>query len=106
MCYYANDLRKRRKPQSTECATGYVNDQANSGFTWASGLEGCNPGGSDRWRGLLMVTGESPEAPLRMMAAMVTGDGVRPPPATFDTVVVPVILSILLAVVFVSVLWR
>lgn len=55
---------------------------------------------------ILLVTGESPEAPLRMMAAMVTGDGVRPPPATFDTVVVPVILSILLAVVFASVLWR
>jgi len=55
---------------------------------------------------LLVVAGESPEAPLRMMAAMVTVDGVRPPPATFDTVVVPVILSILLAVVFASVLWR
>jgi len=61
---------------------------------------------------LLVVTGEMPWAPLRMMAAMVTGDrdGVRPPPATFDTMimvvamVVHVILSFLLAIVFARVL--
>ncbi len=63
---------------------------------------------------LLAVTGESPWGPPRMMAAMVMGEAVLPPPATFDAMimmvamVVHVILSVLLAVVFAWVLslWR
>ncbi|MFT6445807.1 MAG: putative membrane protein YagU involved in acid resistance [Afipia broomeae] len=63
---------------------------------------------------LVAVTSGSPWGPPRMMAAMVMGEGVLPPPATFDVMimmvamVVHVILSILLAVVFAWVLsrWR
>lgn len=59
---------------------------------------------------LLAVTGGSPWGPPRMMAAMVMGEGVLPPPATFDAMIMMVamvvhfILSILLAVVFAWVL--
>lgn len=63
---------------------------------------------------LVAITSGSPWGPPRMMAAMVMGEGVLPPPATFDVtimmvaMVVHVILSILLSVVFAWVLsrWR
>lgn len=53
---------------------------------------------------LLALTGESTWGPPRMMAAMVMGESVLPPPATFDAIIMMVamvvhfILSILLAV--------
>ncbi len=59
---------------------------------------------------LVAVTGGSPWGPPRMMAAMVMGEGVLPPPATFNVMImmvamiVHVILSMLLAVVFAWVL--
>jgi hypothetical protein len=55
---------------------------------------------------LLAVVGESPWGPPRMMAAIVMGEAVLPPPATFDLTVVMVamivhfMLSIALAVAF------
>lgn len=55
---------------------------------------------------LLAMTGESPWGPPRMIAAMVMGETVLPPPATFDIIIMMVamlvhlILSVLLAVVF------
>lgn len=53
-----------------------------------------------------LVQGQSPWGPPRMMAAMVMGKGVLPPPATFDAgiamiaMVVHMMLSILLGFVF------
>lgn len=63
---------------------------------------------------LVAVTGGSPWGPPRMMAAMVMGEAVLPPPATFNVMIMMVamivhfILSIVLAVVFAWVLslWR
>ncbi len=63
---------------------------------------------------LLVVVGESPWGPPRMMAAMVMGEAVLPPPATFDVtimmvaMVVHLMLSIALAVAFAWALslWR
>jgi hypothetical protein len=55
---------------------------------------------------LLVVVGESPWGPPRMMAAMIMGEGVLPPPGTSDLVVVMVamivhfVLSIALALAF------
>jgi len=52
------------------------------------------------------VSGESPWGPPRMIAAIAMGEGVLPPPATFDptiflvAMVVHFILSILIAIVF------
>ncbi len=56
--------------------------------------------------GLVTVMGNSPWGPPRMMAAMVMGEGVLPPPATFDFPIVAVamavhmVLSIVLALIF------
>lgn len=58
--------------------------------------------------GLVALMGESPWGPPRMMAAMVLGEGVLPPPATFDMTIVMVamvvhfIVSIILAAIFVA----
>ena len=41
-----------------------------------------------------LAMGESPWAPPRMMAAMVMGQGVLPPPATFDAVIVAVAMLV------------
>lgn len=55
---------------------------------------------------LVAATGGSAWGPPRMIAAMVMGQGVLPPPATFDpmimmvAMVVHTVLSVLLAVVF------
>ncbi len=54
---------------------------------------------------IMMFQGQSPWGPPRMMAAMVMGSGVLPPPATFDPIVMMVammihmMLSIILAVI-------
>lgn len=63
---------------------------------------------------LLVAVGESPWGPPRMMAAMVMGEAVLPPPATFDVTVVMVamivhfMLSVALAIAFAWALslWR
>ena len=55
---------------------------------------------------IALVQGQSPWGPPRMMAAIVMGDGVLPPPATFDFGIVMVammvhaVMSILLGVIF------
>ncbi|MDC0886208.1 hypothetical protein OAS19_00240 [Altererythrobacter sp.] len=55
---------------------------------------------------MLAMAGQSPFGPPRMMAAMVMGEGVLPPPATFDLMIMMVamavhmILSIAFAFVF------
>lgn len=54
---------------------------------------------------VMLIEGKSPWAPPRMIAAMVMGKGVLPPPATFDGVIMAVammthlVLSVLLAFV-------
>ena len=54
---------------------------------------------------LIMMQGMSPWGPPRMMAAMVMGKGVLPPPASFDMMIVMVgmmvhlVLSVILAIV-------
>lgn len=54
---------------------------------------------------IMMLKGQSPWGPPRMMAAMVMGRGVLPPPATFDLMIMMVammihmMLSIILAIV-------
>lgn len=54
---------------------------------------------------IMLLQGQSPWAPPRMMAAMVMGEGVLPPPATFDfgimmvAMAVHMMMSIILAVV-------
>jgi hypothetical protein len=56
--------------------------------------------------GLVTLMGESPWGPPRMMAAIVLGEGVLPPPATFDMAIVMVAmvlhfaLSLVLAAIF------
>ncbi len=51
------------------------------------------------------IVGDSPWAPPRMIAAMALGEGVLPPPATFDlgimvvAMMIHLVLSIILAVV-------
>lgn len=55
---------------------------------------------------MLALSGQSPFGPPRMMAAMVMGEGVLPPPATFDVgimmvaMAVHLMLSIAFALVF------
>lgn len=43
---------------------------------------------------MLAMTGESPWGPPRMMAAIVLGEGVLPPPATFDITIVMVAMMV------------
>lgn len=56
--------------------------------------------------GLVAMAGESPWGPPRMIAAIVMGEGVLPPPATFDLMIlmaamaVHLMLSIVIGVVF------
>lgn len=56
--------------------------------------------------GLVAASGQSPWGPPRMIAAMAMGQGVLPPPATFDPVIMMVgmgihmMLSIALALIF------
>jgi len=56
--------------------------------------------------GLVAMAGDSPWGPPRMIAAIVMGDGVLPPPATFDLMIlmaamaVHFMLSIVIGVVF------
>lgn len=54
---------------------------------------------------VMMLKGQSPWGPPRMMAAMVMGQGVLPPPATFDfgimmvAIMIHMMLSVILAVI-------
>ncbi len=56
-----------------------------------------------------LIMGESPWAPPRMIAAIVQGEAVLPPPATFDATIFSVamivhfVLSIILAIVFAAI---
>lgn len=56
--------------------------------------------------GLVAMAGDSPWGPPRMIAAIVMGEGVLPPPATFDLMIlmaamaVHVMLSIVIGVMF------
>lgn len=43
---------------------------------------------------VMLLQGESPWAPPRMMAAMVMGEGVLPPPGTFDAMIMMVAMTI------------
>lgn len=44
--------------------------------------------------GLVAMTGDSPWAPPRMIAAIVMGEGVLPPPATFDLMILMAAMAV------------